>query len=697
MSRTKKYAFSAMAALCVAVPIVWACADGPDNPTWAVRKPDYDGYGNSAMLSPSNDTRVNFALLQADRTKPQMSAAGPTPLFSWYGLSRQLLPGTQSEDQGQQGGSRCQTKDSGAEAFAAALAANTSVTANERSALIAARKAFAFNCADSGEPVVPELALGEIRSQQGVQFGQYLRGAAAFYSGDFAAANTAFTGLAGARDPWLRETALYMVARSELNRAQKGAFDEWGGLEMPRKSDTAAVQAALSGFAAYLQAYPSGRYADSARGLIRRGLWLGGKDAELASAYGDWLGRVSGPVTVEAAEELDNKLLFSADASSFADPTLLAVTDLMRMRKIDEDSDREANALTRAELDRQKPFFAANPDLHGYLLAVDALYQRNSPREVLELIPDASHQGDFTYVQFSRQMLRGMALEQLGDGNARQFWLDLFAGAKQPWQRDSLELAYAMYEERHGGLTRIFANSSPVRNRVVREILLEFVAGPDLLRQQARDATLSKREREAALWVLLAKNLSHGQYREFLADVKLVPAGASGEGQLLDGAHMASGNYDPTESTVPLGVFTGKGSTGDFGCPALADTVSALARNPQAPKPRLCLGEFWRSNMFDIFPFDTPLTPGELGGTPSLFPGKPMPRQAIYQSVMSDRAATPDEQAYALYRAVRCYAPAGSNDCGGAEVPVAQRRAWYNRLKAQFPRSRWAQSLKFYW
>jgi hypothetical protein len=697
MSRARKQVLVGLAAIALAIPIVWACAGGPESPTWAVRKPDYDGYGNSAMLAPSNDTRVNLALLLADRTSPPPGETGPAPLFTWNRLRDQIVPHSDDEPMGSTEGSRCQTRTSGAEAFSTAVAANSSLPAPEKDTLLAARKGFAFDCADSGAPTVPSLALDVVKSPQGQQFGQYLRGAAAFYAGDFTAATSAFSGLADARDGWLRETALYMVARSQLNLAQKGAFDEWGGIASPRKNDMAAAQASISGLRAYLRAYPNGRYAASAQGLLRRAFWLGGKDAELSSADADWLAHASGPATVDAAEELDNKLFFTADVATFTDPTILAVTDLMRMRKAAGDSGTTRKPIDRAELERQKLFFASQPDLYSYLLAAEALYLRNSPGEVLELIPDASHQPQFSYLQFSRQMLRGMALEQAGDGNARQFWLDLFAGAKQPWQRDALELAYAMHEERHAGLAHVFAKDSPVRNGIVREILLEFVAGPDLLRRQGRDAGLPQRERDAAIWVLLAKDLRHGFYREFLTDVKLVPAGASAEGGSLTGAQNWSSDYNPAEDKVPLGVFTGQASNGTFGCPALAETVAALARNPQAAKPRLCLGEFWRSNGFDVFAFDTPLTPGELGGTPSLFPGKPLARQDIYRSVMNDRTATPDEQAYALYRAVRCYAPSGNNDCGGADVPVTQRRAWYNRLKAQYPGSRWAQSLKFYW
>lgn len=56
-----------------------------------------------------------------------------------------------------------------------------------------------------------------------------------------------------------------------------------------------------------------------------------------------------------------------------------------------------------------------------------------------------------------------------------------------------------------------------------------------------------------------------------------------------------------------------------------------------------------------------------------------------------------DDKALALNRAVRCYAPGGNNSCSGTEVELAQRRAWYFRLKREYPQSRWARDLKYYW
>jgi hypothetical protein len=64
---------------------------------------------------------------------------------------------------------------------------------------------------------------------------------------------------------------------------------------------------------------------------------------------------------------------------------------------------------------------------------------------------------------------------------------------------------------------------------------------------------------------------------------------------------------------------------------------------------------------------------------------------------MDNPAATADDKAFALNRAIRCYQPSGGNDCGGADVPLATRKAWYLRLKSQYPASRWAKELKYYW
>jgi len=123
-----------------------------------------------------------------------------------------------------------------------------------------------------------------------------------------------------------------------------------------------------------------------------------------------------------------------------------------------------------------------------------------------------------------------------------------------------------------------------------------------------------------------------------------------------------------------------------------------LAANPQDVGARLCLGDFWRLNGFDGFTAaDTPPRKDELGGFANQFPGRPLVRSAIYAAVLADSRSEPDDKAYALYRAVNCYAPSGYNACGGEAVGKAQRKAWFDRLKRDYPASSWAKKLRYYW
>jgi hypothetical protein len=104
-----------------------------------------------------------------------------------------------------------------------------------------------------------------------------------------------------------------------------------------------------------------------------------------------------------------------------------------------------------------------------------------------------------------------------------------------------------------------------------------------------------------------------------------------------------------------------------------------------------------RANGFDQYSLDSQPPKTELGGTSSLFPGGAYSRLEVYKAIIADARAGADDKAYALYRAVNCYAPSGNNSCGGTEVPVAQRKAWFNRLKKDYPRSSWAKDLHYYW
>ncbi|HEX8654303.1 MAG TPA: hypothetical protein VF693_03660 [Allosphingosinicella sp.] len=693
-----------LVAALVAGAVAWACADPEVSPTWTLAKDYYDTGGSSALLTPGNDTRVNLMLLLADRRgeavrDPAAPHQGPAlVLFPWAAMSRAAPQAVESVDPDWEP-SRCQSNRAGAAAFIAALQANARIPQEERERLAAARTSFLPNC--SGEAVAAEAVAA--RTPGGRAFAAYLAAAADFYGGRFPEARAGFTALTQAPDPWVRETALYMVARSDLNRALLSSLDEYGGIAEPERRDLSAAAAAGAGLGAYLQAYPDGRYASSARGLTRRVAWLAGDRRALAAAVdlqlarrGPFDGR---PDAVAFANEVDSTLISGATPAAPRDPILLAVVDLQRMR-----CESEAGGvgvacegrISREELERQAPLFAGEEALFDYLRASEAFYGRGEPREVISLIPDAARQPRFTYLQFSRQVLRGLALDAVGDPNARGFWLSLFDGAVQPYQREALQLALALHDERAGNLDRIFAAGSRVRHPVIRQLLLEHSAGPALLRRQANDPAAPRQERDVAAYILLAKQLRHGFYRDFLDDLRLVPAGGEVAGG-YDGAARYDALNRPELSPPPLAVFAPGASVGEAGCRDLRSTVSQLAAAPNAPGPRLCLAEYFRVNGFDEFPFDAPAGPAGLGSARSQFPGAPYQRLEVYKSVIADAAATPDQRAFALNRAIRCYGPSGYNSCGGVEVGIEQRRAWFERLKRDYPNSRWAQTLRYYW
>jgi hypothetical protein len=311
---------------------------------------------------------------------------------------------------------------------------------------------------------------------------------------------------------------------------------------------------------------------------------------------------------------------------------------------------------------------------------------------VLHLIPDAARQGNFSYLQFSRQMLRGMALEAVKDQNALGFWMQMLAGATQPFQRPALELAIAYHQERAGSVSKVFDDDSPVHFPLLREVLLSKVADAGLLRKQAKAAGAAQRERDVALFTLLYKEATRGHAADFLNDLSLVPPNAP-----QDGYFMIDDTVGVSSAPIPLGLFAHAKNNGEYGCPALRETEAHLAKEADNPTAVLCLGDFFLANGSTVYNVDVAPPSQDLGGTESLFPGGPYVRMQAYQSVLANPNASADNKAYALYRAVKCYAPSGSNDCGGKDVPRAQRKAWFQRLKQDYPSSRWARELKYYW
>ncbi|MBF9149838.1 hypothetical protein [Novosphingobium jiangmenense] len=687
---------------------LWACADSSCYPGWQLGALEYDCAGR-ALISPGNDTRINLIMLmqsiqpgqglpaeaKVDVNDPQFGKV----FLSWEGLRSSLWPEPEMAEP-EYDEKKCYEAMPGSADFLEALAADKGVPAGERAALTTLRETTGCHEGEWNDAAVA--------SQQGRAFLAYLKAADAFHKADYAAADAGFAALARSGNPWIAETARYMPIRIGLRRAAATSLDEWGDFAGPEKVDRAALTSAAKAIDAYLAAYPKGRYADSAQGLKRRVAWLGGDTDTLVGAY-EALLKSTPASSIEAAylaEEIDRKLLEREDASAVVArqgkaPLLLALADMKRMRPV---YDGPAVGFSAAELAAHKPQLSGYPDLYGLLEATRITYAGENAQPILSILPDAARAKGMTPLAFSRQMVRGQALSALRDPNEAGFWRELIGAASPFHQRPLAELALALLWQRDGRVDQAFAPGSPVQEQSIREVLLQTIASPAILRASAADASRPGHERDVARFTLLHKDLTRGAFADFTRDVALVPAGANTDGGLWGFAR---------QEQVPVGLFT-KGQWSDgFACPAIAQTAATLARNPADQRARLCLGDFWRLNGFDGFALHTPgdgvNVPGPmvLGNAADQFPGKASYRDAIYAAIIANKAAPAELRAYALYRAVRCYAPSGNNGCAGpsrtmaeyeaAQVPLATRKGWYDELKKRYPQSQWAKALRFYW
>ncbi|UXZ94727.1 outer membrane assembly lipoprotein YfiO [Pseudomonas phytophila] len=712
----------AIAVCASASSLAQASSDDSCYPTWSILSEQLDPCSNLPFLSPGNDSSVNLRLLLANAGKLQLSPAAlnKDDLAEGYGevpfAHYRLLPvqGEIDEEVAKDGhtlglnemlatlgikrepaevagdmlidgeGSRCRSNnETTATDFIRELIKTPELSPAERAALANSRMQMLPACGWEPEQLT-SLLPGEITSSTGKAFTTYLQAAADFYSGRFVDASKGFTLLADNPNEWLKDTALYMIGRTELNLAQEKAF-EYGELR-PDRVDLAAARRAESAFKNYVDNYPYGVYSSTATGLLRRVHWLTQDKDKLAADYEALLfgPGEDNPAYEALVREADLKLV-TPNTTAIKSPMISAVNDLMWMR---EDS---SNKLTKAGLMAQKGTFAEHPELFTYLQAAFALYVENNPASALQLLPNTMP-SELNYLAFSQQMLRGLALEANQDWKgAQNLWLQLLPLAKLPLQNEQLQLALAMSYERDEQLAKVFAADSPIKAEKLRYILLSKTADADLLIQQTTQG-ISETERNTALFVLLYKDLMRSQFARFGEDLKRLPDAPSPEklGYSLGYVH----NQGPS-----LSLFRWKGSEADSGyaCPGIADIAAVLANDAINPPGLNCMGEFIRGNNLDGMPLDEKRNPDVLGGTPPGYVKRVFARHTAYQAVIVNPKAGHEDKAYALYRAINCYAPSGNNGCGGKAVEPSVRKAWFKQLKSGFADTPWGKSLQYYW
>lgn len=399
------------------------------------------------------------------------------------------------------------------------------------------------------------------------------------------------------------------------------------------------------------------------------------------------------PALEALVNEIDLTLL-SADAyrhqaayQDSAQPALLFVNALRGLRPTYErPRDWQDTQLDDAILRLQ----AAGKGEQATYLKAYSLFLDKQFEQVLAL-PFPPLGQEASTLAFSHQMLRIRAWQGMkAFDKAEQALMALVASPLGQAQRAFVENVLADHWVRTGNTAAIFQPGSPITQLRIRTAVLKQEAEPALLRQQVKEGP-SAAERQIALHTLLVRDLIASDPATFLQDVALIPA------DYKEIAPPADAPWEPVPNgDVRLSTFqwNGEGTPQGYHCRDLAQTLGILVQRPEDGHALNCLGEYLRNrdphiDLWQDREMIWGLAQDESATAPS--------RLALYQAVMANPKAEPEDKSYALYRAIQCYAPSGYNSCDSQEIPKRTRQAWFNTLKQRYGNSVWAKSLKYYW
>ncbi len=571
-------------------------------------------------------------------------------------------------------------------AFFAALLADSTLTTEQRQALAQARTGLLSGA--TREQI--ESSLAPLPADSPAQsYKNYLAAAASFYAGDYASAERDFTQLAKSERPWLAETAQYMLMRAALNKSSQNSVGEYGDFDIAKINREDATQAQMQA-QAYLQRYPQGLYADSARGMLRRINWYLQAWPQLAGLYEQTLQQSTDARQLrEIVIEYDNvygmAFYEQSVVEAFPDAPHVSYIELLRALRLDNNS---KPTLTQAQLDASKPVFEHSQKLPLWRdLQLNLWLATENYAAIIQAVTPAQKLAAHDTLAFSEQVLYGEAL--MGQKNwsaARDFWQQLLKLSQDNEQQQYVQAKLAATLVYSGDVAAVFAPESAVTNLRFRSQILKTQASPELLRQQAVHGP-NNEERTIALHTLLVRDLTENRFGDWLNDRKLASA-------------ITPPVIGDAFADVNLSIFDWNGDAAQAGytCRSLNETVTVLSKKADDAHALNCLGEFFRTTQTHVDLWKNSAGNDVLESAISRKePFGQFDRQSYYQQVITSPKAEVEDKSFALYRAIMCYAPSGSNECGGEEVDKLQRKGWFTQLKTQYPGSPWAQKLKYYW
>lgn len=694
----KSIVYSSLSLVICYSPITYAGVEQFCEPNLAINDKNLNGCSNLPVLYPANDSQTNVTLLlsglELATIKPMRADANlwdavygtvPFDAANLSSLTQNKLPNQRKrlERNDTVFEERCTSFDSGNQTFNTQVQNNKAIPNPEKQILISERKKM-NQCGDKIELI----AINPNWSITTRQYASYLNASILFYNSNYSAATKIYTVLTNVEDTWLKETSQYMLIRTSLNSAYATGVDKYGDVYLDNINQNLLKQF-LDNINAYLKAYPDGQYIASARGFMRRGFWLSKRQDLLVNEI---VWQLKNPTSkfynLEMSElpaEIDRRVFDSSafNLSNLKDPFFLAVYDLMHMR---ESNSENYHSISWAQLNAQKDFFRTQPELFQYLQAAHLFFVQNKAQEAQNYLAKANAKNG-SYLQLSQTFLRGQILEKIGKPqNAEEYWHQQLTQAKDSYQRGLFETALSNHLAIKQDYSAFIGKKAQITQPNLQRNFITQIANTNSLQKIIQSDQSNINQKQAAIYTLLSKSLVHQQFELFKQSYAFMPKNAMQyQGYNSDNEQLKN---KPDFSNF---IWNGAHITPQLKCSNLETLVNQLAQTPKDSLLNVCLGEYFRSEQgysLQQLSYNEKQT--------SNFSGKIFARGQIYQDLIKSSSKS-DLQAYALYRAIQCYAPSGINDCGGNEVNKSVRKQWVDKIKTDYPNTSWAKSLKYYW
>ena len=660
-------------------------------PDFYLNGSDYNKCSNLTVLIPSNDNQTNMLLLLSDlglaNIKPPQadldlwtSTYGYSPFEGIPSAENRIAnQRTKTSDENHGYEERCNSLTGGKANFIEQVKNNKSISASEKQVLIAERSKIS-ECSNK----LPLLTINTQWSPTSRQYASYLNATIAFYNANFSTATKIYSVLSTVDDAWLKETSQYMLIRSSINSAYATGTDQYGSVNLDQINKNLLKQF-LDNITSYLKAYPNGQYVASARGFLRRGFWLTGRQDLLVNEI-TW--QINNPKSKyynldvkELPAEIDRRVFDSQyfNVKNLNDPFLLATYDLMQMR---DSTTQGYQPLSWAQLNVQKDIFKNQPELFKYLQAVQLFYVQKKPQDALKYLPESTDLNN--HLQLSQAFLKGQILEKSNSTQAEQYWAQLLNKSKNSFQRGLFETALSNHLITKQDVNAFIGKKPRISQINLQKRFILYKANEKSLQSIIQNNEATTDQKQASIYTLLHKSLNQKNYVLFNQYYAYLPK---------DAAQYK--NYESPEKykeKPPFSDFIWNGSsiTTQIKCSNLPTLTSQLEKSPKDPLLNVCMGEYMRSSL-QGFPYQMNGENVEKSPSPDIFT-----RGTVYKSIIKSNTHG-DLHAYALYRAIMCYSPSGMNDCGDQDVAKTVRKQWYDQIKQEYPNTTWAKSLKYYW